>query len=72
MKLLSNELYILTCLFSTIIVEISVLAHRKNQFHTIKFKKHTIKVKKAHNKVLKHTIKVKKTHNKVPKHTIKF
>ena len=27
--------------------EINVLTHRKNQFHTIKFKKHTIKFKNA-------------------------
>jgi len=35
--------------------EISVLTHKKNQFHTIKFKKPTIKVKNTHNKALKHT-----------------
>ena len=28
--------------------EINVLTHRKNQFHTIKFKKHTIQVQKTH------------------------
>jgi hypothetical protein len=39
-------------------VEISVLTHRKNKIHTIKFKK-------THNKS-------SKTHYKAPKHAIKF
>jgi hypothetical protein len=31
------------------------LTHRKNQFHKIKLKKHTIKVQKTHNKSSKNT-----------------
>jgi len=38
-------------------LEISVLTHKKNKFHTIKFKKYTTKVKKTQHKVPKHTIK---------------
>jgi len=46
------------------------LAHRKNQYHKIKLKKHTIKKLKKHTiKFKKHTIKVQKTHNKVSKNT---
>jgi len=46
-------------------MEISVLTHKKNKFHTIKLKKHTIKFKK-------HTIKLKKHTIKFKKHTIRL
>ena len=46
-----NELYkYVIKYFIKYVIGISFLTHRKNQFHTIKFKKYTIKLKK-HNKV---------------------